>query len=385
MRRRFIAVITTILIVYLGINYYIGWHGLVFLQHTFGMTNPWPYWIVFWIVSLGYLLARLAERFVPYFVFYLLKAAGSYWFAILMYAVLLLPMADVAALLLNINNVPADEYVPGIGYIILGILALLLAVGSWNAWRPIVRTYEIKIDKPAGQLKTMRIAVASDLHLGTIVRNKHLQGFVERINALNPDLILLPGDIIDDDIKPFIQQNMAETMRGLKAKHGVYAVLGNHEYIGGHVDEFVERLQQVGIQVLLDRSVQVADSLYIVGRKDRSADSARFGSAGRLKLGELLSGVDLSHPVILMDHQPYHLDLAAAAGVDVMLSGHTHRGQMTPNHFITRRLFELDWGYKRKDTMHAIVSSGLGFWGPPIRLGSRSEIIELIITFDDKA
>ena len=82
-----------------------------------------------------------------------------------------------------------------------------------------------------------------------------------------------------------------------------------------------------------------------------------------------------------MDHQPYHLDKAADAGADVMLSGHTHRGQMAPNHLITRRLFELDWGYLRKGNLHAIVSSGFGTWGPPIRLGSRSEIIELTIHF----
>ncbi|MGO4274331.1 metallophosphoesterase, partial [Paenibacillus sp. TAF58] len=127
-----------------------------------------------------------------------------------------------------------------------------------------------------------------------------------------------------------------------------------------------------------DETVHVKERLYIVGRKDKAAERT---PDGREALAALLEGTDSKQPIIVMDHQPYHLDKAADAGADVMLSGHTHRGQMAPNHLITRRLFELDWGYLRKGNLHAIVSSGFGTWGPPIRLGSRSEIIELTIHF----
>ena len=120
------------------------------------------------------------------------------------------------------------------------------------------------------------------------------------------------------------------------------------------------------------------NGLYIVGRKDKTAEHS---AEGRKPLASLMEGIDLAQPIIVMDHQPYQLDLAAAAGVDVNLSGHTHRGQIAPNHLFTRRIFELDWGYLRKGNLHAIVSSGFGTWGPPIRLGSQSEIIELTIHF----
>lgn len=102
---------------------------------------------------------------------------------------------------------------------------------------------------------------------------------------------------------------------------------------------------------------------------------------GRMSVEELLSRTDRAKPIIMMDHQPYQFGIAAQAGVDLLLCGHTHRGQFAPNHLITKRLFELDWGYMRKDDLHVVVSSGYGFWGPPIRLASRSEIVLIELTF----
>jgi predicted MPP superfamily phosphohydrolase len=192
-------------------------------------------------------------------------------------------------------------------------------------------------------------------------------------------LILLPGDVIDDDIEPFIRLRMGEIMKQMKAPLGVYAILGNHEYIGGKIKEFVKEMKSIDIEVLMDHSVRIADSFYIIGRKDRSAE--RIGAGGRMEIEALLEEVDRKLPLILMDHQPYHLDKSAASGIDLQLSGHTHRGQMAPIHWITKRLYELDWGYLQKGAMHTIVSSGYGSWGPPIRLGSRSEIIDIKLQF----
>ncbi len=210
-----------------------------------------------------------------------------------------------------------------LGLACLLILLVVFAFGSWNAWNPIVRRYELTVAKAAGPLKGLRVAVASDIHLGTIVGNKHLKLLVERINGLTPDIILLPGDIIDDDIEPFIRKKMAQVMKHLHSRFGTYAVLGNHEYIGGHIEEFVKQMKAIGVVVLLDRSVKIHDSFYLVGRKDRAVQ--RFGKGKREDLQSLLEGLDRSLPLILMDHQPYELDKAQSAGVDVMLSGHTHR------------------------------------------------------------
>lgn len=382
MRFRFAALFAIILAAFALINYYIGWHLKLFLSETFGMQAGVAYWLPFWLVAFSYIVSRLAARLLPGPIARLLKRIGSYWFAVVLYGALLLPVVDVAAWLLRLADIGRGEYVVTLGCAFgLALLAVLLR-GSRNAWSPVVRKYDVTIAKPAGGRQTWRIAVASDLHLGAIVGNRHLERLVARINAMEPDLILLPGDIIDDDIEPFVRMNMADRFAKLRSRLGAYAVLGNHEYFGGHIEEFVRRMEEAGVKVLRDERVIVDGCVTVAGRKDRTAEQLLpGGGGGRLHLDELLEGADKSMPLILMDHQPHKLGAAADAGVDVLLSGHTHRGQMAPNHWITGRLFELDWGYLRKGAMHAIVSSGFGTWGPPIRLGSRSELIELTVRF----
>ncbi|SFL37230.1 hypothetical protein SAMN03159341_105326 [Paenibacillus sp. 1_12] len=380
MNPRFAVVITIFLSIFALINYYIGWHAQLFLSHVFQMQHFTVWWTCYWLIVFSYMIGRLGARYLPYTLSSTLKKIGSYWFAVMYFTFIWLPFIDLAAGVMWLLNVPTSLTVLILGSLLCIIVLLLMVRGLWNASNPIVRTYELSIPKAAGQLKKLRIAVASDIHLGSVVGNKKLQKLVDQINALNPDMILLPGDIIDDDIKPFIRHNMGAVMKQLRSRLGIYAVLGNHEYIGGHIKEFTEQMSEIGIDVLMDRSVKIADSFYVIGRKDKAAEHG--GPNGREELDELLSSVDKTLPLILMDHQPHRLDKAEAAGVDIMLSGHTHRGQMMPNHLITRRIFELDWGYLKKGNLHAIVSSGFGTWGPPVRIGSRSEVIELIIHFE---
>ncbi|OAS14978.1 metallophosphoesterase [Paenibacillus oryzisoli] len=372
--------VTIILAIVAAINGYIGWHLKVFLSHVGGASfHPWLYWPVFWIVAFAYVIGRFGTKVLPSTLTRLLNIIGSYWLAIIQFGILLLPVTDVVIGVLYASSVPSASYVPILGGIVTAVVLILLVVGSYLARTPVIRKYEITIPKQAGDWESLRVAVASDIHLGAVVGNRHLRKLVKQMKAMEPDLILLPGDVIDDDIKPFIRYQMGQIMRELQAPLGVYAVLGNHEYYGGHIPAFVEQMEQIGIRVLMDEVVHVQERLFIVGRKDKSAEHA---VGGRQSLASLMERVDLTQPIIVMDHQPYQLDVAAAAGVDVNLSGHTHRGQIAPNHLFTRRIFELDWGYLRKGNLHALVSSGFGTWGPPIRLGSQSEIIELTIHFN---
>jgi predicted MPP superfamily phosphohydrolase len=133
--------------------------------------------------------------------------------------------------------------------------------------------------------------------------------------------------------------------------------------------------------MLADEGLRVGDNFYVVGRND--ASSARYSGGSRKNINELLSGVDKSLPVILLDHQPLELGKSEAAGVDIEFSGHTHRGQLFPNEYITNRLFELDWGYLKKGNLNAFVSSGIGTWGPPVRIGSKSEIVNIKVNFNE--
>lgn len=379
---RVVALIALLLSVYSSINFYIGWHITKWFDAIGLNYEPLLFWFIFGIIAYGYIGGRIPVPGVFKPLGRLLKVIGSYYVFIFEMGFILLLLVDIAGLFIVIANGNMEIFVVYAGSAVIAVIVIMLAVGSWNAWNPIIRKHELEINKKVnGSEKKWIIAVASDIHLGNIVGNKHLKRLVTRVNAMNADLVLLPGDVIDDSIEPFLRNSMSRTLGELKSKHGIFAVLGNHEYYGGNAEQYIGEMNKIGIQVLRDQTVEIAGAIYVAGRKDKTAESPN--STGRLEVKELIESLNMTKPIILMDHQPTKFAQAAEAGTDILLSGHTHRGQFIPNHLFTKRLFELDWGYMRKEAMHVIVSSGFGTWGPPIRIGSRSEIIQLEINFQE--
>ncbi|QWU13899.1 hypothetical protein SAMN04487895_101149 [Paenibacillus sophorae] len=357
------------------VNFYIGYHAWLLIQNWLPGTSPVVFWPVFWVIALAYVICRapLPSALKPLARF--LKVIGSYYLALMQFAIILLPVADLFYWILSITGADVSGYISEAGAVIVALLAVFLVWGSRNAWSTVLRVHSLGLPKRFE--RDLTIAVASDLHLGDIVGNRHLKKMVDRMNAMKPDIVLLAGDVLDDSVEPFVRHRMSEQLGKLKARYGVFAVLGNHEYYGKDIKKYTDLMSEVGIRVLQDEVAEAA-GVYIVGRKDKTAES--MDSEGRKSVASLLEGLDLTRPVIMMDHQPTGFEAAARAGVDVLLSGHTHRGQIAPIHWITRRLFELDWGYLNKENLHVIVSSGYGTWGPPIRLASRSEIIGLSLS-----
>ena len=241
-----------------------------------------------------------------------------------------------------------------------------------------MRDIHLDVQKQAGKLKSLHVVAFSDVHLGTVMGERHLKRIVTKTNALQPDIILIPGDIIDEDIGPVVNSRMGAILKTLHAKYGVYAVTGNHEYIGG-VNNAKKFLTEHGVHMLNDTVVEIDSSFTVAGREDRTKN--RMGN-GRKDLASLLSDIQKDKPVILLDHQPYHLEEAEQQGVDLQLSGHTHHGQIWPFNYITKQIFELSRGYLKKGTTHFYVSSGVGGWGPPIRTVSRPELLNIHLHFD---
>ena len=167
-------------------------------------------------------------------------------------------------------------------------------------------------------------------------------------------MVLLPGDIFDEDVNAVIRRNQGDAFRNIKSRFGIFAVNGNHEYIGG-VEEADAYMVGHGIKLLRDESITVDGAFSIVGRDDRSA--ASFTGKPRKQLTELLQSVDLQ------------------------LSGHTHYGQLWPINFIIKRIYELPWGYKKINATHFYVSDGVGTWGPPVRTSGCPEIVNIRIKF----
>jgi predicted MPP superfamily phosphohydrolase len=262
---------------------------------------------------------------------------------------------------------------------VLGLVSLILLGGYINSLIPRARVLNIPISKKTGNLKHLNIVAATDIHLGTIVGRHRMDTIAKKINSLNPDLVLLPGDIVDEDLTSVFKKNPGEALRQIESRFGVYAVTGNHEHIAG-VDKACGYLENHGVTVLRDESIKIADSFYIVGREDLASN--QFGGVQRKTLSELMAAVDRSYPIILMDHQPSNLAEASREGIDLQLSGHTHNGQFWPANHIVNAIFELAWGYRKIADTHFYVSNGVGTWGPPVRIGNRPEIVNLRLSFE---
>ncbi len=230
-------------------------------------------------------------------------------------------------------------------------------------------------------MERMTIVLASDLHLGTFVSRSRLEKTVAKINALDPDVIFLPGDIVDETVTAKDEVEFSAIMRRLRAPLGVFAVPGNHEFYSG-LERNLACLRACGIKVLEDEAINVAGAFVLVGRRDPSSLRAK---ESRLPIRDILAKYSLDDrmPVILLDHQPAHLEEASQAGVDLQLSGHTHAGQLFPLDIINRIAWEQSWGYLRKGKTQYYVTSGVGTWGPPVRTGSRPEFVRIHLTFGE--
>ncbi|AFM39814.1 putative phosphohydrolase [Desulfosporosinus acidiphilus SJ4] len=369
------------LAVYGGINFYIGLRGWQALFSYIPYSSLKVYWIVFGMISLSYLIARSMQKFLPQAVYEGLNLVGAYWMAFMFYFLFMILAVDLLRLINHfIHLAPLRQGInPGFGLAIFILVLGIVGYGAWNARNPRVNHYDITIGKKAGPLKQLHVVMVSDIHLGTIIHNNYLTKMVGMINQLNPDLVLFAGDVFDENVEAVNKQEMMETFKNLKSRYGAFAVLGNHEYIGGNVEEAMKYLSAAGVQVLKDSYQEINGSFYLVGRDDRSG--SRYNRAQRENLQTLLQGVNHSLPIIVMDHQPLQLEEPVRQGVDLQLSGHTHAGQLFPIRLITRRIFEDDWGYLRKGNFQLIVSSGYGTWGPPVRLGNTPEIVDITIKF----
>lgn len=380
-RSLFLIILIIFVSIYVAGNYYV---GLRFFQSIQSFIEPYSflYWTGYLFLAISLFAAKLGKRVYPGSVNYLVAITGDYWLAAVYYSLLIWADADIFHFLINsafpevqITNYPSFYW----GFAVLSVVSLLLIYGTWNANHPRVTHYDVVVKKTVPELPELHAVMVSDIHLGLVIDNQHLESMVKKINELAPNIVFLVGDTIDEDVRFFINDKMPETLKKLQPEYGVYAVLGNHEYIGGRSKLAIEYLRQAGVNVLVDECVKVKNQFYIVGRDDRMA--ARMAGKTRIELSGLLEGIDHNFPIILLDHQPINLGEGQQNGVDLQLSGHTHAGQFFPNTLISRHVFENSWGYLKKGESQIIVTSGFGTWGPPIRIGSYSEIVDINISF----
>jgi predicted MPP superfamily phosphohydrolase len=357
--------------------YYKGYRAIPSLQH-----NRLLYTITFFLLAALFIVAKILESKHSSVITDALNIIGGFWLAFMLYGFLFFLLSDIILVILRIPGILKGESIliyREWSFIIIASTSILLIAGGFiNAIIPVTKEYNITISKPAGEVKTLRIAAVSDIHLGSIIRKRSLKKMSRMIKDMKPDIVLLLGDIVDGEIGPVLRGDLLQYFTWPECTDGLYAITGNHEFIGG-AGRTIPYIESKGIRVLKDEIVTLPGGIQLIGRIDR--DSFRFYGKERMQLGELMKQVDAGKPVILLDHQPFHLDESEKYGVDLELSGHTHNGQMWPLNYVTAMIYELSCGYLKKGNSQFIVSSGYGLWGPRVRSGSRSEVMMINITF----
>lgn len=346
---------------------YIAWHVWVMLP----LSALWKSVIIaVGVLSFAMLFLNFRRAFdgMPLSVAQMSYEVGTSSIIVLLYLVMIFLLLDLGRL---VRLVP-KSFMYHNGYTALGIFVLLLGIfvyGNLHYKNKVRVPLEIKSQKPLP--REYKIVMASDLHIGYHNTRKELARWVDMINAENPDFILIAGDIIDGSMRPVLEERMAEEFHRLKAP--VYACLGNHEFYSG-VPGAKQFYKDAGIHLLIDEAAVIDSSIVIIGRDDRT-------NMRRKPIKELVTTTThhlpptTQHYSIVLDHQPYHLDRAEAAGVDFQLSGHTHRGQVWPISWITDRLYECSWGSHQRGNTQFYVSSGIGIWGGKFRIGTQSEYV----------
>ena len=310
------------------------------------------------------------------------------WFGILFLLVMLCSVADLAQLgarlvaMLGAHRPPRDpERRVVLARLIAGGVALVAGGATVGGVRSAlarvgVREVPVRLGRLPAALDGTTIVQLTDLHLGPTLRRDFVEEVVATVNELAPDVVALTGDLADGT--PDQLRSLVEPLRGLRARHGVYFVTGNHEYYSG-VDAWCKEVARLGVRVLRNERVTIGtdDAGYELCGVD-DFDAARRGGQGA-DLARALAGRDPSRETVLLAHQPRAVHEASAAGIGLVLSGHTHGGQIWPWGLFVRLQQPAVRGLHRFGNTQLYVSCGTGFWGPPLRLGAPAEITKIVL------
>ncbi|MFO7575577.1 MAG: metallophosphoesterase [Bacteroidales bacterium] len=363
--------------IYFGANTYIFFKGYALMSAG---RSARLYSILFIFLASLFIAGRILERNHSGILSDIMNIFGGFWLAYIFYSFLLYLVSDIGLVTGKATGIiPAEAVSIFKKWRFIGVNALtviIIVAGFINALTPVVKHYEIDVTKPLPGNGEMQIVAVSDIHLGSTIRKRSMKKLQGIIDSLKPDMVLLLGDIIDGEIGPVLRDDLLASFSCPPCGEGIYAITGNHEYIGG-IEQTANYISERGIPLLMDETVITPSGITLIGRKDR--DSFRYTGRERASLEELTGDIDHTGLVILMDHQPLRLEESVAAGVDIHLSGHTHNGQIWPLSILISRMFEIPYGYDKIGGTNFIVSSGYGLWGPRVRVGSRSEVVLLTL------
>jgi predicted MPP superfamily phosphohydrolase len=372
----------TVILIYSGFCSYIGFKFFFLLRFLLPGMKAIAFWLPFALLCYSFIILT----FIRSSRLSIFRLAGSFWSAALLYLLLSFVVFDLLRLVLRLcGKNPSSVFSAACTLAAVFLCVITLASGALHART--IHAVNYKINLP-GQGSGLRIALASDLHIGSTIDRAWVGRMVDAVNRTEPDIVLLAGDIFEGNID--IVKDMPGIigeLRRIQAPMGVYACLGNHDvdrFFGGGSTERIEAiLLEAGIIVLLDEVLAVGETLYIAGRRDARPIGM---NVPRKSASQLLAGLDRGKALIVLDHQPTEFPQIEEAGADMLVCGHTHSGQLFPANLITRSIFKraggTHYGYWQGKTMKAVVTSGIGIWGPPLRVGTNCEVAVIDIEFN---
>ena len=372
-----------IFLFYGGTNFYIARRLYLWIHSFFPRMNAVLFGIVFFLLSSSTLISLiLSDRSIGSF----LGAMGNHWMGIYVFLLTFFLLSDIVSLILKLTRVIPKALSPEKYLFFSGLLVLLVTIflgvyGRYTAMDIKTTEYQITIEKKDTSLESLNIVMISDVHLGYINDSAFFESLVSKINALAPDMVLIAGDFFDGNFHALDHpEKVSDALQKIESTYGVFLCYGNHD-AGTSFARMDQLVKDGNVTVLEDTAVSVQDLFYVVGRKDASPIGGQ-GEA-RKNFEELEGFSDLSLPVFVLDHKPSHL-LEYKNEVDLVLCGHTHQGQIFPFRYVTERMFLVDYGHYFDEGVvpQVVVSSGVGTWGLPIRIGTKSEIVQIHIQFE---
>jgi len=384
----FIIFFSTVTIIVLSIHYYL-WLRLVRDTGLSGLYKDIGTYSLI-AFTLSFPIALLADRILPLKYSFPLLWLSYFWIGVMMLLFFLLFSIDIIKIVIyifqkltmageEIANPERREFVSGLIASAASTIVLISSgIGVNNYYsNAVVKKFNVSLKGLPEALKGFKIVQISDLHIGQMMTKKTLEQIVDQVNSLKPDLIAITGDLADGSTAKLL--NEANPLKNLKAEKGIYFVTGNHEYYSG-VEDWTLAIDKMGIKVLNNENIKIRredDYFYLAGVTDH--DGKNFGREHASDFKKALSGLENGKKKILLAHQPIAVQKASEYGTDLVLAGHTHGGQIWPFNYLVYLQQPYLKGFYEYNGTKLYVNQGTGCWGPPVRLGSKNEITQIIL------
>lgn len=313
----------------------------------------------------------------------ILMYISGIFLCMLFYSIAMFFIYDIVRIINRISEIPekvrkrAGKIFYG-GLTVFIISALITVTGFIPAHKIVTTEFETTVSKKESGLNELKIAAISDAHTGVTIKEKELYEIVDKIDELKPDVIFLLGDIFDEGTTDELKEAASKAFSNLQAPYGMYFILGNHDDYTGNTEKELEYINKSGVTILLNDYVKVDDAFYLIGREDHQNRRTALAEIEKEMIDEYEKE---PLPTIVLDHRPDYMELETSDIADIQLSGHTHNGQIFPIQTFDLFDFSMNYGLHEKGDAQILVSSGVGNYGIPIRIGSPCEIVDLTIKF----